>query len=183
MTEPSSPTNSESNAEQSSPVPSQIVGAPLGDSLSVASFIQSQNPVDASSGSVIAGMDYRAHSGPLPSPETLARYKEIDPALPGYIMERAKAEQGHRHLQESRIVEAQVADARLMRVETRRGQFLGAIVALAFLGGAIYLGANGHPVLAGTLGSTTVVSIVAVIVTGRILHGDDSGTEQEEDES
>lgn len=113
----------------------------------------------------------KSHSGPIPSPETLALYGQVDPSFPGMIFERARTEQAHRHAQENKLVDAQIADSRGVRAERARGQWLGAFVSLAFLGGAVYLGVNDQATLGGILGGATLLGIVTVIVTASRAKG------------
>ncbi|HEV8538853.1 MAG TPA: DUF2335 domain-containing protein, partial [Bacteroidota bacterium] len=47
------------------------------------------------------------------------------------------------------------------------GQFLGFIVAIAFLAAAYSLGMNGHEWLGGIIGGTTLTGLVTVFVIGK----------------
>lgn len=53
--------------------------------------------------------------------------------------------------------------------ERQRGQRFGLCIGLAGLCVAAFLGFSGHDWLAGVIGGTTLVSLVAVFVLGRVL--------------
>jgi len=82
------------------------------------------------------------HIGPLPSPETLERYGKIDPSFPERIVRMAEREQQFRHM--SYYI----------------GQLFAAIIVIAGLISATYLGINGKEWLGGTIGLGALASIV-----------------------
>jgi len=71
-------------------------------------------------------------AGPLPPPELLAEYNKVFPGCAEAIVEMAQKEQQHRHSRESRLSEADFTLA-------RRGQLIGATLAIVAVVGAIYL--------------------------------------------
>jgi uncharacterized membrane protein len=99
----------------------------------------------------------RAHTGPLPSPESLASYERAIPGSGERILAMGEREQQHRHKQESRLVWADIGL-----------QYLGLLsaVAIAFLG--IWLGSNliqsGHEKGGIALIVTALAGIIASIV-------------------
>lgn len=103
-------------------------------------------------------------SGPLPTPETLRGYEDLLPGAAERIIRMAEQEQKNSHDIAVIAVRETVAD-------TRRGQYLGIVVALAALGTAAFLGHHGHSSAAGIVGGTTVVGLVWVFVTGRRASG------------
>lgn len=98
-------------------------------------------------------------SGPLPAPETLREYEAIHPGAAELIFSSFKAQQEHRISLESNVVLGGSHRARV-------GQWLGFIVAMAFLGASTYLINNGHAVAGTILGTVDLVSLVAIFVTG-----------------
>lgn len=98
--------------------------------------------------------------GPLPSPDSLAKYEAICPGAADRILTMAERQSIHRHSMEGTVIPAAV-DAE------RRGQRNGLIVALAAISGSVVLGISGATSAAALMGSTTVVSLAAVFVTGR----------------
>lgn len=53
--------------------------------------------VDAENAEMLLMAQLQRHSGPLPAPETLAKYKEISPRAIDWIFEAATKEQNNRH--------------------------------------------------------------------------------------
>lgn len=53
-------------------------------------------------------------------------------------------------------------------IRTTLGQIFAFIIAITFGGGSVYLGLEGHDILAGILGGTTVVSLAAIFVLNKL---------------
>ena len=101
-------------------------------------------------------------SGPLPRPEILEHYNRISPGAADRII--AMAEDNNRHFQAMDTLTMTAAFR-----ERRRGQFFGLIVGRA---GFITCVAGfwlGYPEPAAWLGGTTIVSLVGIFITGRLL--------------
>lgn len=103
-----------------------------------------------------------AHRGPMPSPETLAEYDQVVPGLAREIVDMAKDEQKHRHAMETVLVHGD-------RDAVVRGQRFGLAALVLLLAMAGYMVYKGSPGPAAWLLSATVVGVVGVFVTGRIL--------------
>ena len=88
-------------------------------------------------------------SSPLPPPEVLEKYKEIDPSLPDRLVKMIEREQRHRHL------------------ITFLGEIFGFIVVLGGFISAIVLGIYGKEWLAGTIGLGAIASIVGAYFYGK----------------
>jgi uncharacterized membrane protein len=71
-------------------------------------------------------------SGPIPAPETLARYEEIIPGAAERILAMAENQSQHRMALESRVVNSSASDQ-------TRGMWLGFLIASLSIGGGIYL--------------------------------------------
>mgnify|MGYP003588474864 CR=1 FL=1 len=100
----------------------------------------------------------------LPSPEALAKYKEIDPQLVDFLIDVSKKEQEHRHLTDMKKLKI------ISNAESRTGRmnffgmlfaFLSIIVFIGLAGFALYLN---HPWFAGFFGLSSLVSIVSIFV-------------------
>jgi len=100
------------------------------------------------------------HQGPLPDPETLAKYGEIIPEGADRIMRMAEGQSQHRIELEKTIVGSQQGIA-------RRGQVFALIIGIFGIGVAAYLAMNGHDAVAGIIGGTTVVSLAVAFIAGR----------------
>lgn len=68
----------------------------------------------------------RSFSGPLPAPEDLQGFKDVDPSFPDRIVKHFEKEQIHRHEREKKLVDAGIANA-------ARGQYIAFAVAIAGL--------------------------------------------------
>lgn len=107
-----------------------------------------------------AFLGVKSHSGPLPSPETLSGYENTLTGAADRIITMAEKQQDHR-------IDLEKTAVRRQFNQSSTGQWIAAILAFSFLGGSVYLGINDHEILAGTLGSTTIIALVTVFITGR----------------
>ena len=94
-------------------------------------------------------------SGPIPEPETLARYNDVMPGLGERIVSMAELEQTHRHS----------VDNKLIRIFSR-GQWLGSALGLTTLAAGSYLSILGHE----AIGIAMIMGSVA-LVAGSLLFG------------
>lgn len=106
---------------------------------------------------IIRAIRQESFSGPLPHPELMSKYEQIQPGFAERIISMAEHQQDHRIDCERKIIDGSMS-------ETRRGQWLGFSVALLFLGAATALGLTGHDWLGGVLGGGTLVALVTVFV-------------------
>lgn len=109
--------------------------------------------------------------GPLPPPEVLAKYADINPNLVTEIIDRARAEQAHRHQMDRARQEVQSEALRNEALaitkqsgDIRLGQYLGALTAVTFLGGGVWMGLVGQPWLGGVIVGAIGVGIVSALV-------------------
>jgi uncharacterized membrane protein len=111
---------------------------------------------------ILARMVSKSHSGPIPSAEELEHLERTLPGSANRCFEMAEREQLHRHGVTDTIIDREFA----LR---GRGQFL-ALVALILLliivGFFAYLG---DTQAAAWLGSATIVGVVAIFATGKII--------------
>lgn len=101
-------------------------------------------------------------SGPIPSPDVLARYNEIVPNAAERILVMAESDATHQR-------EIEMAALNAQRRERRLGQVFGFSIGIAALAVAALALMKGHAAAASVIGGTTVVGLVAVFVTGRVL--------------
>lgn len=106
-------------------------------------------------------------SSPYPPPEVLAAYDDAVPGLSKQIIKQVELESQHRREVEKHRQEAAIADRKAARVERQRGQYLGFLIGVAGLTASVLIAYFGHPGAAGTVGVTTVISLVSVFVIGR----------------
>jgi len=105
---------------------------------------------------------------PLPSPNHLAHYKEIQEDFPERILKLTESEAEHRRDYNLRVLAA-------TRWETTLGQVFALIVALAAFAVAAYLAYLGHPTASAFFGAATVGGLVAVFIQGRYHDSGDRG--------
>lgn len=115
-----------------------------------------------------------SYSGPLPPSSEMKKYEAIAPGAADRILTMAEQQQRHRHEQESKENETNVriADSNIRTQdasikEIRRGQWMGFILGLAFLGVTTTLGLNGHEIAASVLGLGGVAAVATVFIKVR----------------
>ena len=101
--------------------------------------------------------EHKAYSGPLPAPEDFGAYKDVLPDAPERILAMAEKQIQHRISMEEKIVSSGLS-------ESKKGQNLGAIIVLVCIASSVYLGMNGHDILAAAL-----VAITATVGTIFVL--------------
>jgi len=112
---------------------------------------QAPNPIQA------ARLTIESHSGPLPSPEVLARFNEIVTGAADRIFAVFEKQAAHRMHLERTVIEGE-------RLQANAGLVFGFLIVIAFLIACVYLGINGQAWLAGVLGSVDLAALVAVFV-------------------
>jgi uncharacterized membrane protein len=100
------------------------------------------------------------YSGPLPPSEELERYNQVVPGLADRLVTTFEKQASHRMELEKLVITNQVK-------EGNRGQIIGAILAILFLFGALWITHDGYPWVGGTIGGTTVVSLATLFVLGK----------------
>jgi len=106
---------------------------------------------------IIQAMRKESFSGPIPHPELLQKYDEVQKGFAERIVSMAERQLDHRIKCENAVVNGSVS-------ESRRGQWFGLIVAVLFLSASLALGLTGHDWLGGVLGGGTLVALVTVFV-------------------
>lgn len=124
----------------------------------VCEVIKGLNPKQQSI--IIQAIRKESFSGPIPHPELLQKYEQVQPGFAERIVEMAEKQLDHRIECEDKVVDGSVS-------ESKRGQLYGLIVAVLFLGAATALGLTGHDWLGGVLGGGTLVALVTVFVKNK----------------
>ncbi len=102
----------------------------------------------------------KSFSGPLPHPEILADYEKISSGSANRIMSAFESQSKHRMELESFAVREQIK-------QSGTGQLLGGFIVVLSLAISGWMGYFGHDALAGTLGTTTVVSLATIYFLGK----------------
>ena len=104
---------------------------------------------------------HAAWSGPLPPPDALRGFDAIIPGSAERILRMAEIEQNHRLDMEQKGLTAEISD-------TRRGQLLGALIAIVALGAAAYSAAIGaHWAVSVALVGIPLMGVVKAIIDRR----------------
>jgi uncharacterized membrane protein len=107
------------------------------------------------------------HTGPLPHPETLARYEATLPGAAERIITAMENEGAHRRELEKADAE-HFRRAHMLQVRHQgRGQFFGLLVAFGGFGLAGFAIYCGHPLTAAAIAAIDLLGLVTVFVTGR----------------
>jgi len=96
-------------------------------------------------------------TSPLPDPSILAKYNEIVPGSAERIIKWTEEQSTHRQRLESAAITAQI-------LESKRGQWIGAVISVLFLIGSVWVTLNGHNWVGAVLGGGTVVTLVTAFV-------------------
>lgn len=110
-----------------------------------------------------------AFSGPLPTPETLEAFDRVLPGLAREIVDRSELEMRHRHKLDSAALSARVEDQRAARTERARGQYMAFAIVIIMVAGGISLTVIGHAVVGAGMMGTTLIGLVSVFITGKLV--------------
>lgn len=101
-------------------------------------------------------------SGPLPPPAILAQYDKIVPGSAATIIARSEKQSDHRMSLEAYVIPQQ-------QDQSARGQHYGLIVALTGILASLVMVLCGHDAAGGFVGGTTLVGMVGIFVTGKLV--------------
>lgn len=96
-------------------------------------------------------------SGPVPDPNTLAKFNEIEPGMASRIVKMAEDEGDHTRITETRLVKAAIASEIL-------GQVFALVIVLAGFTFSYKLAMGGHDWVAGIIGGATLVSLAGMFL-------------------
>lgn len=102
----------------------------------------------------------RQFSGPLPPPEMLDQYNQVEPGAANRILRMAEKEQSHRHDRESEAVAGEIA-------KDRRGQNYALLVSMTIILGSIGLIAIGEQIYGTVLAGGTLIGLAGTFIAGR----------------
>ena len=103
-----------------------------------------------------------AFSGPLPPPETLAKYNEIVPGSAERIISMAEKQSDHRMGLENKALHWDI-------VRSNWGLAIGGVICLAFLAVSGFVIYEGHDWAAAMLGGVDLASIAGIFVIGTAM--------------
>ncbi len=102
----------------------------------------------------------KTHIGPLPDPETFAKYAELIPNGADRIMTMAENQANHRMKMEAKVISGQLLQSNI-------GQFLAFFIGISALVVSGYCISNGHEWGGGIIGSAGIVGLVTAFIQGR----------------
>lgn len=97
--------------------------------------------------------------GPLPHPAHLAAYDEVVPGSAERIIAMAEGEQAHRHKWEK-------TEQKSINIQGFVGLFLGALIVLAFIGGAIYCAMIGKELVGVAMIGVAAMGTIPAFIKG-----------------
>lgn len=108
---------------------------------------------------ILAAIKQESYSGPLPHPQYYEGYEKVLPGSANRILTMTETQVQHRVNIEGQIVK---------RTLTQKswGMAIGGILTIIILAAVVFLGLNGHDVLTGTIGTTTIIGVIVVFVLG-----------------
>jgi uncharacterized membrane protein len=107
----------------------------------------------------------KVHIGPLPSPDSLAEYNEVLPNAAERIFKEFEEQGKHRRDLESTVVKSQVKQSYI-------GQASALLIALVFLGAAVWCIRSGYEFGGAIIGVADLASLVAVFLKGKYYQKD-----------
>ncbi len=107
------------------------------------------------------------YSGPIPDPDSLARYDEIEAGLASRLVKMAEDESVHRRSLEVKHMDAQIHDLDAIRSEARLGQVFALAIGLVAIGCGTYAAVNDSAWAGGFIGTGGVIGLVTVFIKGR----------------
>ena len=105
----------------------------------------------------ILAIQQESFSGPIPHPRILEGYENIHSGFAERIVRMAEKEQEHRFECDNKVIDSTVAS-------TKRGQWMGYTIALAFGIISLVLGLMDQVAVAGIIGGLDLVALVTVFV-------------------
>lgn len=129
------------------------------------------------------------HRGPMPSPSDLGEYGKVLPNLPDRMMTMAEKSQKDSAAQQSKILELKSREMELSDrfhlrdlIQEYFRLTLAFIIVMVCLIGSFYLAMHGHETVAGVIGGTTVLGIVAAFLRSpqKSVKADQSNEKQDD---
>lgn len=134
-----------------------------------------QHGEDACSETAVTIQQRRSvHMGPIPSPEVLAEYNEIDPTFANRILVMAENQAKHRQELEKRIVKSGTRDSLL-------GIIFGFLIGVLALIVSLILGLNERTIESALLGVGGLGGLVSVFIYGTRSKSKENEESEEDD--
>ncbi len=99
--------------------------------------------------------------GPIPPPEILSNYEQLQPGAADRILAMAESETRHRQEMERMALTAEVKGLTSEAKDTQRGQYCGLTIGIVAILSGTYAAVNGAPWAGGFIGTGGVVALVS----------------------
>ncbi len=109
------------------------------------------------------------YNGPIPSPEALEKYEQVQPGFADRLMRMAEKEQEERIKANHLLIEIEAASQKTDSDIIKRGQLFGLISAISIISLCIFSFYLGYKSEARDIAVWVIASVAAVFVTGRFL--------------
>ena len=120
--------------------------------------------------------ELRMSRGVLTDPRSIAEYNAACPGAGMRILDEffssAHKQREHRESMQRRHMEAQIDLDKQGERHAERGQLMAFALAVLCLGSAVFLAHIGQPLLAGTIATTSMLSLVSAFIYGRKKQAD-----------
>lgn len=100
------------------------------------------------------------HSGPIPSPDSMAKYNEVIPDGANRIMVQSEEQGRHRREMERTVIRSQ-------SIQTYLGQIFAFIVAISCMYVSYSMVMSGHEKQGALFGGVTIVGLVTIFIVGK----------------
>lgn len=120
-----------------------------------------------------AMMTLEMHYGPIPHPEILKKYEELDKGAAKLIIENGVQESVHRREMEKAIFKKAVNDK-------KRGHYLGFLIGLIVILAGCWLIYSEHPITGTLLSGTSLLGLVGSFTGNDSSSNSESGKESED---
>lgn len=109
----------------------------------------------------------QVYSSPLPPPEALAKYEQLQPGLVQKIIELTETQGNHRRELEAKHLEAQIKHQERRDCEAKLGQVFAFLIAILGIGGGIYIALQGYQAAGSIISALGLSGIVTPFIIGR----------------
>jgi len=119
------------------------------------------------SGRVSLTVSEQHFSGPVPPPESLAKYKEIDASIPDRIVTMAEAQQKENNAARNKVIDAQSKSLAAQIRHDDKGQNFALVVSILMIVCSTFLIAIDKEIYGTLLGGSTLCGLAYIFITGR----------------
>lgn len=109
--------------------------------------------------------------GPVPDPDSLAKYESIQPGFANRLIAMAEKEQSERHASNRLVIENESQLEKMKLTNFKRGQYFGFFALLVIVALCVYAMYLGHPIQAAWIAVAVITTTVVAFISGRLKKG------------